>query len=524
MMVILAAGITVNSRITARASDALTRVQAVQFPAVEALRTVQEDFANVQEALSRTVTEGDTGGLTQADESAAEAREALARLGALDEVTAQLAAELSGRFEQYYSAATEATTILLGNADGDPGAAIEQMQQTLQAFDSLLQDSSEAALVQFSALLAGSSDDLQRTLQVFMLSSLVMLIVIWLGSWLQINRVLAALGGEPEAAVAVVRRIADGDFTTEVQTRPGDQSSLLYGIAVLKAKLGELMQGVHSSSDAVDSAAAEVSSAVGLLSERTSGQAANLQETAASMEEMTSTLRNSAEHSRHANDLAQAARTEAEGGLEVVNRAVDAMSEIDSSSKKIADIIGVIDEIAFQTNLLALNAAVEAARAGEQGRGFAVVASEVGSLAQRSSSAAGEIKALIQDSVGKIRDGRGLVNESGNYLNAIVASVKKVTDIIGEISTASQEQAAGLEQVNHAVTQMDRMTQQNAAMVEQVTELASRLTSESRDLAGTVSAFRIEAAASAEAQPVVDQMRRAPANRSAGNEPLGRAA
>jgi methyl-accepting chemotaxis protein len=241
------------------------------------------------------------------------------------------------------------------------------------------------------------------------------------------------------------------------------------------------------------------------LSVRTEEQASSLEETASSMEEMTSTVKQNADNAGQANQLAIAARDQAEKGGAVVDSAVKAMEQINDASRKIADIIGVIDDIAFQTNLLALNAAVEAARAGEQGRGFAVVASEVRSLAGRSATAAKEIKGLIQDSVSKVEDGSALVTQSGQALGQIVTSVKKVSDIVAEIAAASREQSAGIEQVNTAVMQMDEMTQQNAALVEQATAASQSMAGQAGALTTMMRRYRIgnasESAAQADSAP-----------------------
>jgi methyl-accepting chemotaxis protein len=235
----------------------------------------------------------------------------------------------------------------------------------------------------------------------------------------------------------------------------------------------------------------EISTGNANLSQRTEEQSSSLEETASSMEEMTTTVKQNADNAGQANQLAMAARDQAEKGGSVVNQAVKAMSDINDASKKIADIIGVIDDIAFQTNLLALNAAVEAARAGEQGRGFAVVASEVRSLAGRSATAAKEIKELIQDSVRKVEDGSVLVTQSGQTLEKIVASVKKVSDIVAEIAAASREQSSGIEQVNRAVMQMDELTQQNAALVEQATAASQAMAEQVRGLNQMLDRYRV---------------------------------
>ncbi len=297
--------------------------------------------------------------------------------------------------------------------------------------------------------------------------------------------------GALNAAVGVADRIANGELGNRVVVRSQDElGQLLESLKRMDGKLVEIVGGVRGSADAVGSAARQLSHGNDDLSQRTQQQAAALEETASSMEEMTATVKQNADNARQANQLAVGAREQAERGGTVVHRAVTAMGEINTSSRKIADIIGVIDEIAFQTNLLALNAAVEAARAGEQGRGFAVVATEVRNLAQRSASAAKEIKDLIKDSVDKVKVGSELVDESGKTLAEIMESVKKVTDIVAEIAAASEEQSAGIEQVNNAVTQMDSVTQQNAALVEEASAASKAMEQQSAELVTQIGYFR----------------------------------
>jgi len=303
--------------------------------------------------------------------------------------------------------------------------------------------------------------------------------------------ILTTVGGMNEA-VRVVSRLADGDYTHDISVHGSDElARIMRALQVMQSKLSGVLSGVKESSLTVATAARQINAGTSDLSARTEQQAANLEETASSMEAMTSTVKQNADNAKLANKLAQAARDQAELGGSIVERAVAAMGAIDVASKKIADIISVIDEIAFQTNLLALNAAVEAARAGDQGRGFAVVASEVRSLAQRSASAAKEIKDLIHDSGAKVGEGSRLVSESGQHLGEIVASVKKVSDVVGEISNASQEQAASAEEISRAVLQMDESTQQNAAMVEEASAAAASMNDQAARLSQLTAFFKL---------------------------------
>lgn len=487
---IVAVGIAVNSHFATRTSAALESVEHVQYPTVEALRAARSDVLDIQELLQRAVAEGDTAVIAGADQHALSVRRTLQGLVDLDR--GGFAPELQQAFDGYYSAATTATRLLLGKQTGDSASAIAQMQKSSQTLDGLLRHSQEKAVSDFRALLADGTHSVEHGLMVSLGLGVVMILVLGAGSWVLIGSVYRSLGGEPELAVETVRSIAGGDFTTVVKLSPGDETSLLHGIEALRLRLGSLIQDVRRTSSAVDSAAADISSGIQRLTVRTADQAASLEETAQSMEEMTVTVKRNADNAHTANQLATEARDQAERGGSVAARAVSAMAEIDNSSRRIADIIGVIDEIAFQTNLLALNAAVEAARAGEQGRGFAVVASEVRNLAQRSATAAREIKGLIRDSVVKVQDGSRLVDESGRHLHDIVAAAKKVANIIGEISFASQQQANGLDQVNHAIMQMDEFTQRNAEMAQQTASVAGSMTSQAKALTDLISLFKIE--------------------------------
>jgi methyl-accepting chemotaxis protein len=326
---------------------------------------------------------------------------------------------------------------------------------------------------------------------------------------------LRQLGGEPGYAAGIAGSIAAGDLSVEIEIGKNDRTSLLVAMKAMRDSLANIVGQVRVGTDTIATASSQIASGNLDLSARTEQQASSLEETASSMEELTSTVKQNADNARQANQLAVSASDVALKGGAVVAQVVETMGSINESAKKIVDIIGVIDGIAFQTNILALNAAVEAARAGEQGRGFAVVATEVRNLAQRSAAAAKEIKALIGDSVGKVEVGGRLVDQAGSTMRDIVDSVRRVTDIMGEITCASQEQTAGIEQINEAITQMDDVTQQNAALVEQAAAAATSLQDQADNLARVVSVFNIGGARAAAAAPA-KTARRAPALAAAG--------
>ena len=299
------------------------------------------------------------------------------------------------------------------------------------------------------------------------------------------------LGCEPGEAAAIAGQIASGNLAVAIHTRAGDTHSLLFAMQSMRDSLAQIVQQVHASTETIATAAGQIAMGNLDLSSRTEQQASTLEQTASSMEELTSTVRINTDHARQANGLAESASDVATKGGAVVAQVVDTMAAIDVSARKIVDIIAVIDGIAFQTNILALNAAVEAARAGEQGRGFAVVATEVRNLAQRSAAAAKEIKDLIGDSVDKVQAGNRLVEQAGSTMHEVVASVRRVTGIMSEMMSASQEQSAGIEQINMAVTQMDNVTQQNAALVEEAAAAAQAMQEQVNSLNDVVSVFRV---------------------------------
>ena len=331
---------------------------------------------------------------------------------------------------------------------------------------------------------------LERALS-FGVASLVLMAALALIGWVISKGMVRQLGGEPDYAAQVAESMAQGDLATEVTLRAGDQHSLLHAMASMRQSLANIVREVRHGTDAIALASNEIAAGNSDLSARTESQASSLEETAASMEELTSTVKQNAENAVHASQLAGTASEVAKRGGTVVGQVVQTMGAVHASSRKIVDIIGVIDGIAFQTNILALNAAVEAARAGEQGRGFAVVASEVRSLAQRSAEAAKEIKQLIHESVQNVEQGSQLVDQAGATMSEVVDSVRRVTEIITEIATASAEQSQGIDQINEAISNMDSVTQQNAALVEQAASAAESMKNQSAKLAQLVSVFKL---------------------------------
>jgi methyl-accepting chemotaxis protein len=376
------------------------------------------------------------------------------------------------------------------------GAAVEEFRKARESMNKLMDYSVQRAATRNQNSQAAFDSG-------FMAMAGLTALMVALGvatAWLIIRQLMKQLGGEPRDANAIAQSIAAGDLTVEVPVKAGDSASLMFAMRDMRDRLSTIVGEVRTGTDTIATASGQIAAGNLDLSSRTEQQAGSLEETASSMEELTSTVRQNADNARQANQLAVTASDIASKGGEVVEQVVQTMGSINASSAKIVEIIGVIDGIAFQTNILALNAAVEAARAGEQGRGFAVVASEVRNLAQRSAAAAKEIKKLIDDSVEKVGLGARLVDDAGETMKEIVESVRRVTDIMGEITAASHEQTAGIEQINGAIVQMDEVTQQNASLVEEAAAASASLQEQAATLSQLVSAFRLNAAPAAARQ------------------------
>ena len=474
---------------------------AVQ-PEIEKIKTLADNYAKsaaLLDAISST-----------AKDITAEEKSALARIKEIEAKTQPLIAKLIG----------------LRLADNAPEAIQLLRQQVAPAFVEWL--ASINVLIDLEEKMNQAQAAQARSIASSFLLFMVLLcgIAIAIGTaaaWFIGRGLLKQLGGEPSYAAEIANNITAGNLAASIDTKAGDSSSLLFAMRGMRDSLVNIVGQVRTGTDTIATASSQIAAGNQDLSSRTEEQASSLEETAASMEELTSTVKQNADNARQANQLAVSASSVAVKGGAVVSQVVQTMDAINTSSRKIVDIIGVIDGIAFQTNILALNAAVEAARAGEQGRGFAVVAAEVRSLAQRSAAAAKEIKTLIGDSVDKVGEGSRQVTDAGKTMVEIVDSVRRVTDIMAEITAASQEQTQGIEQINQAITQMDQVTQQNAALVEEAAAAAASLQEQAASLSQVVSVFRLDNETASQVNYGAASQRTATIQRAPAHQPPPRA-
>ncbi|MFL9878375.1 methyl-accepting chemotaxis protein [Herbaspirillum rhizosphaerae] len=400
--------------------------------------------------------------------------------------------------DEYYAEQQNLLGLLeKGNADEARALLFGAMRTKQTAMFAALRQLSDFQHAAMDGTVTDSQETYHYTTALLFAVSAAAFFLSLIAAWLITRSIIRQLGGEPDYAMAVASDIANGNLATSITLRQGDQTSLMASIRVMRNRLAEIVGHVRTGTDTIATASNQIAMGNLDLSTRTEQQASSLEETASAMEQLTSTVKQNADNARQANQLAASASEVAIAGGNVVGKVVETMGTIHESSKKIVDIISVIDGIAFQTNILALNAAVEAARAGEQGRGFAVVASEVRGLAQRSAAAAKEIKALIDSSVAQVDAGSRLVEQAGTTMTDVVNSVKRVTDIVGEISSASEEQSDGIEQINLAITQMDEVTQKNAALVEEAAAAAQSMQHQAGTLLEVVGIFKLGAESSA---------------------------
>jgi methyl-accepting chemotaxis protein len=486
--IVLVAGVAISAVIGARLSAGVDQLRSVDDPYLATVTQVAGVTENVRLTVQTAAAEGDIDRLKDVDVLVKSGHESLETMGKLVG-KADSARQLRAAFDAYHGAAAGAAK---GMIDKKPEAmaSVQKMQAAQKTLDGVLAQARKDARDQVDAQYAAASASVRMSLVATVLTGLVVLAALGVVSWVIVSSVWKDLGEEPDRLCEAARRIASGDLD-QAHKAGAHPDSLQAALEQMTVGLRDMVAQIRITSDSIATASNEIATGNLDLSRRTERTASSLQQAASSMEQLTGSVRHTADSAHGANELASSASGVAAKGGAVVGHVVEVMEQISASSKKIADIIGVIDGISFQTNILALNAAVEAARAGEQGRGFAVVAGEVRSLAQRSAQAAREIKGLIGESVDRVGSGSRLVQDAGSTMNQIVESVKRVTDIIGEITAASNAQSSDIGQVNGTVAQLDQMTQQNAALVEQSSAAAESLREQAALLAQAVARFRV---------------------------------
>jgi methyl-accepting chemotaxis protein len=473
-----------TTRITANTSPKIEAAREMSYQAVDATRLTRNLILERDDAIRKT----HRANLEQSRAGTDKQMAVLDRLVDSDRERALLAASKAALadYRGFTNAVAEfamsnrpeeATQTLFGERNKTQAAYLATLRELVEFMSQQMREAAVAA-----------HEAATTAIEIMMTAALLAVVLGVVSAWLITRSITRPLN----AAIVAADRVARGDLAEAIEVKSTDETGrMLTALQRMQESLARTVGLVRGNAEGVATASAQISQGNEDLSSRTEEQASSLEQTAASMEELTSTVKQNADNARQANQLAVSASDVALKGGQVVGKVVETMASIDASSRKIVEIIGVIDGIAFQTNILALNAAVEAARAGEQGRGFAVVAAEVRNLAQRSAAAAKEIKDLIGDSVSKVDAGTTLVGKAGRTMDDIVGSVRRVTDIMGEITAASQEQTSGIEQINQAISQMDQVTQQNAALVEEAAAAAASLRDQAGGLLQAVSVFKL---------------------------------
>jgi methyl-accepting chemotaxis protein len=466
----------------------LESLQTVETPFLEHLFEAERGVHQLQADFQAAALEDDADRLKDAQTTTLGVRESLSKARQL-EGKSELVGSLSTAFEAYQAAALAATQAML-NKSVEP-ELLKRMNTTQKELANQTLVSRQQAHLTLDERFVNLAAAQREGLMLNAITGFLIVLGLGLGSRAIIASVWRDLGAEPGAAATVVQHVGGGDLSMHIELQAGDTSSLIANLKFMQNNLTEVVSSIRMGAEAMATATTQIAAENLDLSSRTEQQAHALEQTAASMEDLSITVKKNFESGKHANQLAAFASEIAVKGGTVVTEVVHTMEAINVSSRKIFDIIGVIDGIAFQTNILALNAAVEAARAGEQGRGFAVVASEVRSLAGRSAEAAKEIKTLIGDSVDNVNAGCKLVQQAGSTMDEIVVSVRRVADIMGEITAASQDQSIGIDQIKQSVIQMDKVTQQNADLVQEAAAAAQSLEQQANAMVQTVSVFKL---------------------------------
>lgn len=490
--VVFMIGQVANLVVSNRASQAIDVLSSVDAPYLRAVTQIDRQVEAFRLTLQSAAAEGDAASLSDVHSVVKATRETFEQTATIGSKRAMVKT-LEAAFDAYQQPAIQATEALLSKSDG--GDAMTRMQSAQQQLGAMLKSEIAAANAAVLAQQQTVTRGISTSFWVSVGTGVIVLLVLGWASWLIVRSVWRDLGEEPDTLRRAAQSVADGQLMVNLAVQPGDDArSLAAAMGRMVENLRETVGTIRSASDSIATAASEISSGNQDLSQRTEQAASNLQETASSMEQLTCTVQQNAASAQAADTVAKSATAAATRGGELVEQVVQSMQGIDDASHKIHEIIGVIDSIAFQTNILALNAAVEAARAGDHGRGFAVVATEVRNLAQRSASAAHEIKALISTSSERVEQGSQRVRDAGAAMGEILRGVQQVASTLSEIAISAHEQSTGIGLVNEAITKLDHMTQQNAALVEQSAAAAGSLREQAVTMAQTVARFRTEEA------------------------------